>query len=571
MIPLVRLLPSRKPKTGRTAGARFRRPASAAFSFGVLRAAAGVIAWLRRQVVRFVARIPTRVETKLLVAFLAIVALLIVPGVAGLGVLSEAHHRSEDLIRLHRKIIAYRQVEQARSARGGVAMEDLDWRQWMPGLTTKQLSAVSSALVLSHDQALFAALRQLNQLGYDLERLRFIAKDEADLLGQVLQVHGQFVGVVKQVVDLVRAGEPTEARALQLAQAGPLADRLERLMNQLVNRAEADMMASIAMSRQSFTTSQAVVVGLVVGSIALALVLGYAISWSLVDPVTTIETQLRRIAGGDFSERVHVANRDELGALAANVNRMCEELGLVYQQLEMANHHKSEFLANTSHELRTPLNAILGYAELIEDDIYGEVPPKIREVLQRIQSNGRHLLGLINDVLDLSKIEAGRLYLSVAEYSMKEVIATVVTATGGLAAEKNLLLRAIMPETLATGVGDERRITQVLLNLVGNALKFTEVGKVEVRASMENDDFALSVSDTGPGIPSEERERIFDEFHQLNASTTRTKGGTGLGLAISKKIIEMHGGRIWVESDVGHGSIFHVTLPMRVHKAENVT
>jgi CHASE3 domain sensor protein len=219
MIPPVRLSssPPRKPESRRTVGARFRGPVRYASSFGVFRAAAGVVAWLRGQVVGFVARVPARVETKLLVAFLAMVALLIVLGVAELRVLSEADQRTEDLIRLHRKIAAYRQVQQD---------------------TTEQLYAVSSALLLSHDQALSAALRQLNQFGYDLERLRFIAKDEADLLGQVRQVHGQFVGVVTQVVDLVRAGHTAEARAMQLAQ-GPLADRLERLTNQLVNRAEA--------------------------------------------------------------------------------------------------------------------------------------------------------------------------------------------------------------------------------------------------------------------------------------------------------------------------------------------
>ncbi len=430
---------------------------------------------------------------------------------------------------------------------------------------------MSSALLSSNDRAVSAALRQPLRFGYDVEQLQFIAKDEAELLGQVRQVYDRFVAVVTHVVDLIRAGHAAEAREMQLAQAGPLADRLERLMNQLVNRAEADMVAGIAASQQSSATSQAMVIALMLGSVALALVLGYAISWSLVGPVTEIEERLRRLAGGNFSERIQVANRDELGSLAANVNRMCEELGLVYQQLETANRHKSEFLANTSHELRTPLNAILGYAELIEDNIYGEVPPRIREVLQRIQSNGRHLLGLINDVLDLSKIEAGQLSLSVSAYSMQQVIATVVTATGALADEKKLALRAIVAETLPAGQGDERRITQVLLNLVGNALKFTEIGEVVVRASVADDCFDLSVSDTGPGIPAEERQRIFDEFHQLDTSSTRTKGGTGLGLAISKKIAELHGGRIWVESEVGHGSIFHVTLPVRPHTVEDVT
>ena len=515
----------------------------------MIRWSSDIIASLGSHVVGLVARVPARIQIKLLAAFLAMVALLIVLGAVGLRVLTESDHRTEELIRLQRKIAAYRQVQ-----------KDM----------TEQLYSVSSALMVGNEKALSAALRQSSQFGYDLERLQFVAKDEADLLTQVRQVHDRFVGVVTQIVDLVRSGRADGARAMQLAQ-GPLADRLERLTNQLVNRAEADMLAGIAASQQSYASSRAAVVGLVLGSVALALVLGYAISWSLVGPVTEIEARLRRIAGGNFSERVHVANRDELGSLAANVNRMCEELGLVYQQLETANRHKSEFLANTSHELRTPLNAVLGYAELIEDNIYGEVPPKIREVLQRIQSNGRHLLGLINDVLDLSKIEAGQLSLSVTAYSMKEVIATVVTATEGLAAEKKLLLRAIVPETLPTGAGDERRISQVLLNLVGNALKFTEVGEVVVRASARDDCFDLTVSDTGPGIPAEERQRIFDEFHQLDTSSTRTKGGTGLGLAISKKIVELHGGRIWVESEVGHGSVFHVTLPVRVDKVENVT
>ena len=191
------------------------------------------------------------------------------------------------------------------------------------------------------------------------------------------------------------------------------------------------MLAGITTSQQSYATSQTVVIAFVCGSVALALVLGYAISWSLIGPVTEIEARLRQIAGGDFSQRVHVANRDELGALAANVNRTCEELGRLYDQLEAASRHKSEFLANTSHELRTPLNAILGYTELVLDEIYGEVPDKIREVLERVQSNGRHLLGLINDVLDLSKIEAGQLALSIGEYSMKEVVQTVIVGNRG--------------------------------------------------------------------------------------------------------------------------------------------
>jgi signal transduction histidine kinase len=354
-----------------------------------------------------------------------------------------------------------------------------------------------------------------------------------------------------------------EAHEAQLSEAGPLADRLERLTNQLVNIAEADMVAGIDASEEAYGTAQAIVIGFALASILLALGLGYVISSSIIGPVAEIEARLRQIAGGDFAQRVRVANRDELGDLAANVNRTSEELGRLYEELQAASRHKSEFLANTSHELRTPLNAILGYTELILDKIYGEVPDRIREVLQRVQSNGRHLLGLINDVLDLSKIEAGRLTLSVAPYSLKEVVQTAVTATEALAAEKGLSLEAIVADDLPAGEGDERRISQALLNLLGNALKFTERGEVIVRATAADDTFEVSVADTGPGIAREDQERIFEQFQQVDGSVTRKKGGTGLGLTISKKIIELHGGRIWVESEPGRGSTFRFTLPVR--------
>jgi signal transduction histidine kinase len=214
--------------------------------------------------------------------------------------------------------------------------------------------------------------------------------------------------------------------------------------------------------------------------------------------------------------------------------------------------------------LRTPLNAILGYTELIQDNVYGEVPEKIREILDRVQSNGRHLLGLINDVLDLSKIEAGQLTLSTSEYSIKEVVQTVVAYAEPLAAEKKLLLKAEVGDNLPRAEGDERRITQALLNLVGNAIKFTDTGAVTVQAAAgAGDSIEIRVIDTGPGIAVADRERIFEEFQQVDSSSTRKKGGTGLGLSISKKIIEMHGGRIWVESEPGQGSIFHFTLPLR--------
>jgi signal transduction histidine kinase len=510
-------------------------------NLGPVRRAARALVGPREAVVAFVARIPARVETKLLVAFLALVALLVALGAVGLSVLGGAHRRTNDLIGLQRKIAVYRQVQQD---------------------TTTQLYEMSLALLLSDDRALAAALRKLNQFAYDFERLQFVTAEDVALSGQVRQTYDQFVAIVSQVAEHYHAGRIAEAHQIQLRQAGPLADRLERLTNQLVNRAEADMLTSITTGQQSDATSQMAVIAFVCGSVILALVLGYVISWSLIGPVTEIAARLRRIAEGDFSQRVRVTNRDELGALAADVNRTCEELGRLYQQLEAASRHKSEFLANTSHELRTPLNAILGYTELVLDDIYGEVPEKVREVLERVQSNGRHLLGLINDVLDLSKIEAGQLALSVDKYSMREVIQTVIAATEALVAEKKLTFTTTIAVDLPMGEGDERRITQVLLNLVGNAIKFTEFGGVAVGAISSDDAFQVAVSDTGPGISPEDQQLVFEEFRQLDSSSTRAKGGTGLGLAISKRIVELHGGRIWVESELGQGSTFRFILPV---------
>jgi signal transduction histidine kinase len=244
--------------------------------------------------------------------------------------------------------------------------------------------------------------------------------------------------------------------------------------------------------------------------------------------------------------------------------RLFHEIAEKSRQLELESRHKSQFLANMSHELRTPLNAILGYTELILDSIYGETPPKMRSVLDRVQVNGRHLLGLINDVLDLSKIEAGELRLSLADYSLEEVVRTVFTGVEALAAGKGLAFKTEISPGLPRGHGDERRIAQVLLNLAGNAIKFTDAGEVTINASARDDAFTVAVRDTGPGIEEVDQARIFGEFQQVDSSSTRAKGGSGLGLSIAKRIVEMHGGRIWVESMPGAGSTFSFSLPINV-------
>jgi signal transduction histidine kinase/HAMP domain-containing protein len=594
-----------------------------------------------------------------------------------------------------------------------------------------------------------AALRQLNQFGYDLDRMEFVAVSEAEVLGQVRLEYDQFTAGVTHVAELIRAGRTEEARKVQLDEIVPSADRLERLTNQLVNTAEADMVAAIEATEGAYGTSRLIVVSFAVGSILLALALGYLISWSLIEPVKKIETRLRQIAAGEFAQQVTVVNRDELGVLAGNVNQTSEQLGRLYQEvqartaelarsvgelealgevskavnstldldtvlqtivakavqlsetdagtiyvfsstrqqfrpratygmsdeliaaisdqaiglndpgigdaarrrapvqvpdlskgtpspaqkivldagyrgvlvvpllrpnkivgalvvrrrnpgeldqqivhlmetfaaqsvlaiqnaklfreieekgreLEAASRHKSQFLANMSHELRTPLNSVLGFTELLVDGIYGELPDKAKTTVARVQANGRHLLGLINDVLDLSKIEAGQLTLALEDYSVGQIVRSTVTAVEPLARSKGLSLAATVAENLPLGRGDERRLTQVLLNLAGNAVKFTERGAIDILADAVDGHFEIIVRDTGPGIAPTDQALIFDEFQQVDSSSTRQKGGTGLGLAISKRIVEMHGGTIGVESVPGSGSTFRMKIPIRV-------
>jgi GAF domain-containing protein len=246
--------------------------------------------------------------------------------------------------------------------------------------------------------------------------------------------------------------------------------------------------------------------------------------------------------------------------------RLFDEIQDKSRQLEEASQHKSQFLANMSHELRTPLNAILGYTELMADGAYGEPSEKMLGILKRLESNGKHLLGLINDVLDLSKIEAGQLVLELSDYSVQDIAQTVRSTLEPLAADKKLAFKVEVAPQLPPGRGDGRRLTQVLINLVGNAIKFTDAGEVAIKAEANNGSFYVAVRDTGPGISAADQTRLFQEFQQADNAITRKKGGTGLGLAISKRIIEMHGGKIWVESQLGQGSKFAFTLPVIVER-----
>ena len=346
---------------------------------------------IRDWLVGLVARLPARVQTKLLAAFLTIAGLLIVLGAVGLQVLNGVNGRTEELITLQRKIAAYHQVQHD---------------------TTNQLYSISTALLLQDDRMLDAALRQLNQFGYDLDRMEFVAKDEAELLGEVRKEYDRFTVTVTRVVDVIRAGRTAEARGMQLAEIVPLADRLERMTNQLVNIAEADMVAAIDATGRTYLTSRIIVIAFALGSLLLALGLGYVISWSLVAPVREIEARLRRIAAGEFGQRVSVANRDELGELAGNVNQTSEQLGRLYQEIEARRLELSEAL-----EQQTATGAILR--------VIAASPTDIQPVLDTVAESAARLCEAYDSLILLKEGETislkahhGPMTISTGKYEM---------------------------------------------------------------------------------------------------------------------------------------------------------
>jgi signal transduction histidine kinase len=307
----------------------------------------------------------------------------------------------------------------------------------------------------------------------------------------------------------------------------------------------------------------------------------------LVRPVKQIGTAAARIGAGAYDERIELRRRDELGGLADELNGMAASLQASVQsleqkveertrelqralaelsrkgrQLEVASEHKSHFLANMSHELRTPLNAIIGFSQVLRQRLFGPINEKQEEYLDDILSSGNHLLSLINDVLDLSKVEAGQVELDVATFSLREALERGVVMVREPAATHGVALSLELAPGVDLVEGDERRLRQVIFNLLSNAVKFTpEDGSVIVATWRVDGEVRVSVTDTGPGIAPEERERIFEEFHQTDVGVRQSEG-TGLGLALSKRLVELHGGRIWVESEVGRGSRFVFTLPV---------
>jgi signal transduction histidine kinase len=301
-------------------------------------------------------------------------------------------------------------------------------------------------------------------------------------------------------------------------------------------------------------------------------------------PALVLPLEVRGEAIGRLAVTGKAGITIEAASMAANIAtqvsshletiRMTEELQKQAADLLELDRLKSGFLANMSHELRTPLNSILGFADVILEELDGPLTENMTTDLKLIQKNGQHLLHLINDVLDMAKIEAGRMNLSPEEFMVNDILEEVINLTSTLASEKNLALflePGSEPEIQITA--DRTRLRQVMLNLINNAIKFTEKGKIAVHASRkDNENILLAVKDTGIGIPPDKLDVIFQEFTQVDTSSTRKVGGTGLGLPISRRLVEIHGGKLWAESTGinGEGSTFFVVLPIKAHIAQPI-
>jgi signal transduction histidine kinase len=319
-----------------------------------------------------------------------------------------------------------------------------------------------------------------------------------------------------------------------------------------------------------------------------ALVLSLLLARRLVRPIRRMQVAAAAIGGGAYDERIELERRDELGALADDFNRMAESLQEAHaglerkveertreleaalreladksRQLEVASTHKSEFLAGMSHELRTPLNAVVGFSQILREKMYGPLNEKQEEYVDDILSSANHLLSLINDILDLSKVEAGQVELEVATFSLREALERGIVVVRERASKNGVVVELNLDPSVDLVEGDERRIRQVVFNLLSNAVKFTpNGGRIDVSAARVDGEVRVAVTDTGLGIAPEDRERIFEEFQQAQTVNGERPEGTGLGLALSRTLVELHGGRLWVDSDVGKGSTFTFTLPL---------
>jgi signal transduction histidine kinase/CheY-like chemotaxis protein len=507
--------------------------------------------WLR-PVVDAIARTNASIHRKLLLGFLAGALLLVGMAVLCLVVIGRMNDRVGELNRLEEKT---------------------NRAQQMLYLVTAQSHYRAMALLTSDDTfngQITTAKTTFVQL---LDQMEQADPANAAFYEEVRSTNDAFAVSSAEATALYDAGDIPGAIRLHLDEEHPASHVLEAAMRGLITEADGQMTAARSAFESDRVLLTTAAIGLAAASVLIALILGFASSWAIILPVRKMQQALGAINGGDFSQRVDVPNRDEFGNLARDLNGTTERLAQAFDEqraltttleetnasLTAASEAKSRFLASVSHELRTPLNAILGFTDALLAGVDGPLNDEQRASLVWVQRGGRDLLGLINEILDLSKIEAGRLTMDVEPFDPRELVESVVAQYRSLAAQKGIRLEWHDAGAPVEVVLDRQRVRQILVNLFGNALKFTDEGDVQVETgSGAGETFRVSVRDSGPGIDPSHHEVIFEEFRQADANAP----GTGLGLAISRRLARVMGGDITVESSLGAGSVFHLALPI---------
>ena len=540
--------------------------------------------------VRAVARVPLPIRAKQLFGTIAVAALLALVAVLGLVALGQSNSRGTELRRLQqqgvyeqRLLTDATQLKQLLDYRRGPGSNERPSRSDEPDLQAFDPASYQRGYLSLEDQ----------QIGNEVERLCLDAgvgdclanNQTPPHLPLTLEAVAPSLWRKLEAVDSVAFGSALSWRdpacrpslffciaassGLRQGPVYPLVVRADRWAASFAaklavltgkTRARAD--ALVAADRRSYSRSRDLLIGAGAGSLLLALALGLLLSDSVVVPLQKTQKRLAAIAAGEFSGHVEVPNRDEIGALAADVNRMSDELQRLYQELESSSRHKSDFLATMSHELRTPLNAIIGFSEVLQEQMFGKLNERQLAYVNDVLEAGEHLHSLINDVLDLAKIEAGRMEFELSPVAIPDLLRSAVSMHSERASRGGIdLVLTSEPEEITVNA-DERRVRQVVFNLLSNAVKFTPAGgRVDISARADDGHVEIAVADTGPGIPAGDLERVFEEFEQ--SSDGKKVEGTGLGLPLSRKLVELHGGRLWVESEVGRGSTFRFTLPRR--------
>ena len=520
--------------------------------------------------VRAVARVPLPIRAKQLFGTIAVAALLALVAVLGLVALGQSNARGTQLRRLQQQGV----YEQLLHTDATQLNQLIDY--WLgPGSNERPSRSDESNLPHydpdSYQRGYLSAWEQ--QIGTEFGRLcldagvtcdpqakpphlpltlHAVAPSLSQNLEDATETFFQFSGASGMPQGPVH---PLAVSAYQWATA--FAAKLAVLTAMTRTRANG----LVAADRRSYRRSRELLLGAGATSLLLALALGLLLSDSVLVPLRRTQRRLAGIAAGDFAGHVEVPNRDEIGALAADVNRMSDELQRLYGELEKASRHKSDFLATMSHELRTPLNAIIGFSEVLQEQMFGELNGRQLAYVDDVLEAGKHLLSLINDVLDLAKIEAGRMELELSPVAIPDVLRSAVSMHSEQAGRRGVDLALTTEPAAITVIADERRVRQVVFNLVSNAVKFTPAGgRVDISARAVEGEVEIAVADTGPGIPAHDLEKVFEEFEQ--SGDGKKVEGTGLGLPLSRRLAELHGGRLRVESVVGRGSTFRFTLPV---------